>query len=269
MPGDNITVDGTSLGHNRRAYEGEVRRQIAQLLLYVTGRAVLNEIWHNRHTVRIVPTRPSSNTFRNADAHPTNWADAEPRNAPLFDGAGHPMPGHGTGRGSNAIIDYDPWEWEIDYSFGGNNAMLAGWPPEFRPDRAGAGTDRTEVLLHEMVHAIEEMNGLLLPRPMGNHYDTDSEFNAILVEALYARERDRSFRTEHWENAPAGSGRGASAQFTSMLPATQRNDFLTRVHRFSAKLPSLAGRLRAIPPPNPFRGFDHEMDSPLYDWNDR
>ncbi len=269
MPSDNITVDGTSLGHNRRAYESEVRRQIAQLLLYISGRAVLNEIWHNGHTVRIIPTRTTRTTFRNAGAQPTNWADAEPHNARLFDGSGHLMPGRGTGRGSNVIIDYDPWEWEIDYSFGGNNTMLANWPPEFRPNRVRAGNDRTEVLLHEMVHAIEDMNGLLHPHPLGNHYDTDSEFNAILVEAVYARERDRSFRTDHQEDGPAGSGRGASAQFTSMFPSTERNDFLARVNRFRAKLPGLAARLRDVPPPNPFRGFDHEMDSPLYDWNDR
>jgi hypothetical protein len=112
------------------------------------------------------------------------------------------------------------------------------------------GDDRSEVLLHEMVHSLQQMAGMLINAPRKPPLDTSSEVNAITVTNIYSSERGRMARADHHGNAPALDPFGPSgAEASSTLGELRKC------------LPGLVARLARIDTPyNPF--FERRLGAP-------
>jgi hypothetical protein len=239
--GPNIIVDGSSLGAAaQRHYEAEVMQQLTQILMTQTGRAVIAEIWATRRRLRIVP-RPQNE--RNADSRPLNIRAAFAPGSPVRSGSdGRVLPalGRGTGRGSRSEIRYTPFRFAADTGPG---------QPEIDP-----GAERGAILLHEMVHSLQQMAGGEV-RAKWPGMDTSSEFNAILVTNIYSSERWRTARSHHHGFTPAvdptGSGVDAGlGELRKCLPGlvarlalidTQFNPFFERRPGIPAPAAASAG----------------------------
>jgi hypothetical protein len=231
--GPNVTVDGSSLGRRAAAYQAEVMDQLRQLLMFETGRILVNEIWRQSHRVRIEP-QPAGRTA--ADTRPVSWADAEPRGVQVLDGNGLPIPRmRGTGRGSDVVIRYTPGSWGMDpgrwVAQSGDSIGLAG-------STAPAGDERGEALVHELVHAYRDMLGLTHPRPMGRGFDTRGELIALVVQNLYAQERLRPLRAGH---------RGGTR--TNYNEDMARPEFRHTLVGMMLEMPSLTNALARVPVP--------------------
>jgi Effector protein len=244
--GTNITIDGRSLGADQHRYEDEVARQLDQLLLFRTGQAVIAEIWRQRrHRLRIVPWRLPRH---NASAGATDFRAATPRGAPVRDGDdGHHDPrwGHGTGRGSDSRLRYSPFMFVSDMGGGWSASAEAAWRNISAQLPPAPGDDRGEMLLHEMVHSLQQMTGTQTNDPMpSTSFDTVSEFNAVLVTNIYASERRRLLRAHHHGFTPTLN---PTAAWTDPM-------FVTRINEFRKRLPNLVVALARIDTDfNPFR----------------
>ncbi|AHG92278.1 hypothetical protein J421_4743 (plasmid) [Gemmatirosa kalamazoonensis] len=201
--GDNIDVVGSGPPPKVAAFERDVSEQLRQLLMFETGRIVINAIWAlfrqpSPRRVRIVPWTAQA---LNADADAVSLPDATPRGLQPLDGTGRPVVGpRGTGVGSDAVIRYSPLRWESDaggWSYDTRRIWqtVTGHPPP------APGDDRGEVLLHELVHAYRDLLGVRHSRPMGLGYDTREELIAIAVANLYNVERTRPLRAGHNANS--------------------------------------------------------------------
>ena len=104
-----------------------------------------------------------------------NFVDATAAGQPVFDGSGNPINDaagnqlHGTGRGVNSTVEYDPTQW---------------------PDP----TSRTKapgdvILFHELQHSNNEERGQYDGTKRADNFDTNEEFNAIGPENQYRDER--------------------------------------------------------------------------------
>ncbi len=134
----------------------------------------------------------------------------------------------GSGAGTEVVVEFTP------------GFYTAGSPVAV----AGGMTGRaTEVLTHEMVHALLNGLGKIDPRPMtgplGAPYHDRAEFNAIMVTNIY-RSKD----------SPNATLRG-SHSLASFTPLRNRDtfatDFATEIDEFCAKVPGIARRLAGVP----------------------
>jgi hypothetical protein len=84
------------------------------------------------------------------------------------------------GAGAPATIGFNPRTWNgPDTNAGLDPSSLIS------PD---------SVLLHELLHALRQIQGLWLPTRMGNHFDNQEEFLAIMVANLYLSENGNTTR---------------------------------------------------------------------------
>jgi hypothetical protein len=256
--GPNVTIDGGSI-HGARGssgdYEDEVHAQLMGILAFDSGRAVIDEIWGKPHRVRIQPWRGRPQAQPNAEATPTNFRAATMAHRPVRDGEdGHHEAawGHGAGRGSNVVVHYSPRDWSEDSlpawdaTTRNNWAFVNGVLPPLPGDDAG------EVLLHELVHALRQMSGLLDPYPMERGFDTQEEFFAVLVTNIYTSERGRfrQLRADH----------GTSALFEPQEWSTDR-EYRALTYAVVISQPSLVRRLARVRAPfNPFAGRYESID---------
>jgi len=114
------------------------------------------------------------------------------------------------------------------------------------------GDDAGEVLLHELVHALRQMSGLLDPYPMERGFDTQEEFFAVLVTNIYTSERGRfrQLRGDH----------GNLALVEPQEWATDR-EYRALTYAVVISQPSLVRRLARVRAPfNPFAGRYESID---------
>lgn len=264
--GRNITVDGASLPRGRRrGYEAAVVQELTALMVFRTGAALVHELWGQApRRVRITPWPLRE---LNADAAPADNEAAMAPGAVPHDARGraHPEWGRGTGRGSSATLRYSPDRFRTDTRLHAlENArspvpLLTLWKELGGVHPSAPGSDREEILLHELVHAL----GFLCGRdtgsvPMGSGWDNEDEFRAILVADILASERGRPLRHLHawgvllahpetWERNPALPG--YLSRFTQALPglAARLGDIDTDFNPFR----SAYGRTEAMREPRP------------------
>ena len=238
--GSNITVDGSTLGPLGSAeYEEQVLTVLTSLLMFETGRAVINDIWSRpSRRLRIIPDCNLNHTaFTQAhtrrDARNATQAGEPQRNA--FGVVGRHLP-RGTGLGGNVDIHYMPMTHAMDIVAYDSPCPLPVYP----------GFDRHEGLLHELVHAARTLRGLLNRRRAPDKMDNWEEFFAVLVANVYASERGRPLRANHYRTTP--------------LPAQNRDRWIRvplyrqQIERMMRQQPDLSRRLSAIDTEfNPFR----------------
>jgi hypothetical protein len=97
----------------------------------------------------------------------------------------------GTGKGTQSTVYYSPWIWPDQGT-------------KFCSEDNDAGDGADEVLLHELVHSMEQLEGKIdmcerYPTTFDPTYDTDdmAEFFAVLVANLYSSETGRALRKDH------------------------------------------------------------------------
>ena len=140
----------------------------------------------------------------------------------------------GTGRGTKATVYFSPWLW-VDYK------------STCVPTQRGiAGANSDEVLLHELVHALEIMSGTLdTCTRFPGHDDkffrssTVAEFNAVLVTNVYSSETARPLSQDH----------SGFEELKPPLIATKNwyyDHFAAAIDRFAAAHPDLAAQLRSF-----------------------
>jgi hypothetical protein len=88
-------------------------------------------------------------------------------------------------KGSNSIIMFTPHMWGKDGKRG-----TFGY--------AGPGSDADEVLFHEMIHGVRQMTGVSTDNKLGNGYDNEEEFVAVVVSNIYLAEKKKNeLRASH------------------------------------------------------------------------
>jgi hypothetical protein len=194
---ENIIMDGSATGDP--SYAPGVAALLATLRKTWTGWAVLRAAYDRRKNkrkenqeIRIVPmTAKDKKEFPTAEAfaRPKDWAGATARYAKGYqcDGVNNPetprddrydlMGVTGTGVGSSAFVHFNPRDGK-------------------RPDCN---------LIHELVHAVRDMSGVLDCVPVENYlrlYDTEEEFYSDIVKNIYLSERgeDDQIRFGHAGN---------------------------------------------------------------------
>ncbi|HKB36941.1 MAG TPA: hypothetical protein VKD72_10835 [Gemmataceae bacterium] len=261
--GRNITIDGAEahldpdtlmVAHSRSAnlaaqqlYQETVVQELLQLQMYLTPQAVLRAIARAQRRVRIMPLlRPVHNAFTG----PRNHAAATSRGAPLRDGSGNLLRGHrhGVGGGSDAIIEYSPLRFDSDQTPCWSDAAARAWREiNLTPAPPTAGQDTGEALLHELVHALNELAGVETRAPMGQSFETVEEYYSVMVVNMYASERRRNFRASH------GFEEIANPWALSVSPQQR-----LAIERFRNRHPALARDLEGLQVPyNPFRPGVH------------
>jgi hypothetical protein len=168
--------------HRKAAYEKWVASVLDDIQGRATGKAVLNEIAAaSQYTVRILPYMQDDQDDYNASANPRDDVAATSTGMPLLDKKGKPIAdrGSGTGKGSDVEIDFSPAMWGV-FSDG------KGHPP------TGPGTDRDEILFHELVHACRDLRGLRYHLGVNRHFDNEEEYLAVVIGNIYSSEKRRS-----------------------------------------------------------------------------
>jgi len=196
-----IRVDGTrpAVGVTGQwsptGYEDAVEHWLKRIAGTFTGKALLKEL-HPANRLLIVPDTGEAGTpgtgpeGRSAAA----WRDAIREGAVARGGSGRPFGGFGTGRGTNASIEFTPLDFFNS-------------PPQEQPDM---------VLVHEICHATRYLRGIVSNQPMGKFgFLTREEVHAILITNIYRSEQQlREFRLSH---RPARYGSLQQAQSTFRL----------------------------------------------------
>lgn len=187
-------------------YRMEVDKILKRIESTFTGRTVTKYIYARGRKMLIIPYVPSKEDPVNAYASADKWLDAMPKgdfavayytyNIPNYGELKIPAIFEGTGVGSTVTLKYHPATWR-------QMERNAGY---LKPG-SGAG----EILLHEMLHGLQQMNGALnqdavLENP---HMDTFTEFCAIVTANMYRSERGfMQLRADHHAFAALGRNVG-------------------------------------------------------------
>lgn len=233
-------------GWNHEAYQEAVAFHLRRIEATRTGAAIVGAL---TRPVLIVPretedgnavTRPASNVapgFRDTDAPGSDhFSEAagtmagHSRHPDLVNGPmGRTILGvifTGTGAGTEVVIEFTP------------GFYVAGSPVAQASGMTGRAT---EVLLHELVHAVMYNRGRIDPRPMTGAaagYHDRAEFNAIMIANIY--------RSELNPNAQL-RGSHALASFDPLANRASFNaDHAAEIADFCAKVPDIARALAGI-----------------------
>lgn len=190
-----------------------------------TGKCALNFINAQHRSVTIMPFVGEDKTMgpKNAYAHPSVEADASLRGRPLRDANyGSVLSGDGagagTGTGTWVFVHYTPWRF------------ASAW-------------NRPTTLLHELTHACEQIEGVQTCNALSWYFDTQAEFDAILVENIYRSEKGIYLRRNH---------HGEDRLKGDMVP--QSSGYRKLVNSFRIRSPRLAHALAQVDVPfNPLR----------------
>ena len=245
-------------------YENAVVARLRQIERSPVGRIVLEAIRATRRALEIVPysarDRAQVGTC-NAYATEEDRADAAPAGVQPFRGIDDnpATPGDeryeratvglsilrhaviGTGRGSDSAIHYSDDMW---LASGCCSAAPGG----------GAGAQPDEVLFHEMLHSLREMQGKLNAVPTigtARDYENEEEFFAVVLTNIYMSSKgSMQLRASHQGFAPLPAALSTSAGFLS--------DFHNRriLRDQSTQEPGLFTRLQNVAAPfNPIREY--------------
>jgi hypothetical protein len=144
------------------------------------------------------------------------------------------------GGGSDVLVYFTPSEWG-----GGGESACSGpgtsWPAD-------------QVLLHELVHALRDMQGLSNPVPTVNtSYLNEEEFLAIVVEGVYVSAKGGTkFRANHFNDSVLWSPLDTSKGFVEYKDNGDNGEIL---NYYSLKWHPFFGQLANLTQPkfNPFR----------------
>lgn len=167
-------------------YEASVAQIIRFVCTCKSGQALLREIMGGPggHSMRIVPfllkdarTVFSSEQDATPNGHPVrNPANGQPKLGP------NNQPIMGTGGGANITIFYMPITWLVD---------------TFQTRRIG-NLLPDDVLVHEMLHGLRMMMGLMEPlslstAALNQRFNNTEEFYALMAGDIYVSERDKKY----------------------------------------------------------------------------
>jgi Effector protein len=158
---------------NTEAWTQAVREDIKKISQTKVGSLLLRSIKHHGQVIFI---RPRRSTDCNAE---TGYGEEIHNKGSLHAGTG-------------ATISFNP---EI-YKVGGVCETK-------HLEMGGIHIQSHETLLHELVHAFRKVSGKLKQIPLGKglaFYNTNEEFNAVLVQGIYASERRTPVRASHFHH---------------------------------------------------------------------
>lgn len=150
---------------NADAWEKAVREDIRKISQTKVGSLLLRSI---KHYGKVVAIRPHLTTKCNAVTQP------------------------GDKVGSGADIVFNPDTYKVGGTCSNNYIRMGGFHIESH-----------EVLVHELVHAFRKVSGKEKTIPLGkglNFYDNNEDFNAVLVQGIYASERRTPIRASHFRH---------------------------------------------------------------------
>jgi hypothetical protein len=213
----------------RSKYFPQIRSNLADVRKHVTGRAVLAEIARARTLkLNISPYRPSRDGDHNATARGLSAKKSTLLGFKVRDSDGDPIPsvGEGTGEGSRANVSFSPEMW-------GPNGTSNITGPSTLPD---------EVLLHELVHACRQMNGVEHSSAVSGGYENEEEWVAIHVANIFMSEKkQREFCGSHGVD-DRKIGKYVVGKKIPILPDPHR--FLDNVQRISPPPTELLEKVR-------------------------
>jgi hypothetical protein len=159
-----------------------------QIRARAVGRAVLSEISITRpKTVTIRPYVPSDPDDYNAGEHDDDGPAATATGMPILNSKGIATGGGGTGKGSNALVDFTPDMWGV---------FSSGRSSTSQP--TGPASDPDDVLLHELVHACRDVRGMSYMMAVSGNYDNEEEYLAIVIVNVYLSEKGKTdLRANH------------------------------------------------------------------------
>jgi hypothetical protein len=182
---------------NRDTYELWIERLLGYITKSAVGYWVLWEI--NSASSKKVIIKPWIEDSEMEQQTPSNpygvakWEDTAPKKDvvreiqhEMSDGRVKTERVIGTGQGSDYVLRYTPW-----------------FLPSTSLTSAGPGYAPDEVLLHELVHAMNGVKAEMtqwLPGPTG--YKNLEEFCAILITNLYSSQTNRTLRKDHNGHQP-------------------------------------------------------------------
>lgn len=169
-----------------RAYRREVEAVLRLILTTQAGRILIQHIQAANRTLLIIPYRPTKDDPVNAYASANDFEASLPLGhahvwtydyeVPFFGKIKLVNVAVGTGVGSPVTIKFHPATFH-------QYAKTHG----YIPPGSGAG----EILFHEMVHALQQMKGMLLRDAVAEnkHMDNFTEFCAVVAANIYRSER--------------------------------------------------------------------------------
>jgi len=162
----------------RSNYFKPIRDNLAAVAKHTTGRAVLAEIRRARNKLTIRPYRPTHDGDHNATSQGLSSKKSTLLGFKVRDSDGKAVAslGEGTGEGSRADIAFSPEMW-------GPNGSSNITGPSTLPD---------EVLLHELIHACRQMNGVSHSSAVDSDYENEEEFVAIVLTNIYMSEKKQT-----------------------------------------------------------------------------
>jgi len=172
----------------KQRYESDTVAALNRLANTWTGWAIVNEIFYRQQKMTIRPYHPSPELGQfNAYAEPEDEQAATMKDTIERDRHGNMPPQgksqiRGTGTGSDTII-----------RFSASTFAAPGAP-------TGPGGSADEILLHEMIHGLRQMQGRFVREAVNGNPGMDNyeEFAAITISNLYRSETGLSqLRSDH------------------------------------------------------------------------
>jgi hypothetical protein len=228
--GQPFTPDPTQAAH----FETQVASVLDQIGNSQTGQVLLREIMSSPlgrqiriipfplHDARSVPSSeegasPSGEQLRfPGDLPGTN--EVEQAGQGRFDSQNRPL--LGTGEGANVTIHYHPLTWLL-------GSFRTGLVGNLMPD---------DVLVHELVHALRMMSGMVRPINLSTLYHTrrwgnSEEFYGVLVANIYISERNSIER----RGQPLRGNVGPVDQFSPLTGQEARSQAFLQTYKSTIK----------------------------------
>ncbi|HYJ90449.1 MAG TPA: M91 family zinc metallopeptidase [Pyrinomonadaceae bacterium] len=158
-------------------------------------------------------------------------------------------------------------------SHGGGVTVGTGSDIVFNPDTYQVGSkceakslamggfhvESNEVLLHELVHAFRHVSGKDGIKPLAkglSFYGNNEEFNAVLVQGIYASERKKPVRSSHFHHFEIDKELNSSMRFFKTGEET-----FTWVEKFCQQNPGFTKALAEIDVPfNPINSYYYDRE---------
>jgi hypothetical protein len=189
IDGDEFTsVPSADASAKKLRYETDVAAALDRLVYSWAGWAIINEIFYRQKQMTILPYHATPETGQyNAYAAPTDWRAATLKDTTARNNQGNmPALGQpriiGTGTGSDVLIRFS------STTFTGPGAPT------------GPGSSPDEILLHEMIHGLRQMQGRFVREAVTGNPGMDNyeEFAAITISNVYRSEKNLpQLRTDH------------------------------------------------------------------------
>jgi hypothetical protein len=232
--------------HRKKSYEEQIEKVLGKVGGFEVGVAVFNEIRKaGKKTGKFQPYVDNSDLV-NADVWSDDVPGANATGMPLYI-KNKQINGSGMGTGSDVNIDYSQDLWGVF-----SNAPRGANVP------TGPASADDEVLIHELVHAGRQMNGLRYGMPVSGDYDNEEEYLAVVVANIYLSNKKLTrFRANH-------TGHDALKDPDHFLDSKASNlDPRTLLERLYLSQRTLYDALAAlndkITPFNPVRTYEAEM----------